>query len=68
MPIRGSSKWGKLVHRAELQLLSIFEDLPQAYGAFYNSAPEARTCPACGEVQPGRDWQAWQATRALQAQ
>jgi hypothetical protein len=26
-----------------------------------------RTCPACGEVHPGRDWQAWHATRVLAA-
>jgi 3-hydroxyanthranilate 3,4-dioxygenase len=58
---------GTLVHRSELQLQSIVEDLPRAYGVFYNAAPALRTCPACGEVHPGRDWQAWHATRALAA-
>jgi 3-hydroxyanthranilate 3,4-dioxygenase len=61
------AKCNTLVHRAELQLLSIVEDLPRAYGAFYNSPPDARTCPACGEVHPGRDWQAWHATREKSA-
>lgn len=54
-----------LVHRSELQLQSIVEDLPRAYGVFYNAAPALRTCPACGEVHPGRDWAAWHSTRAL---
>jgi 3-hydroxyanthranilate 3,4-dioxygenase len=51
-----------LVHRAELQLLSIVEDLPRTYDDFYNSSAAARTCPACGEVHPGRDWHSWHAT------
>ena len=61
------AKCGSLVHRAELQLQSIVEDLPRAYAAFYNAAPNLRTCPQCGEVHPGRDWQAWHAVRAGQA-
>lgn len=61
------AKCGTLVHRAELQLQSIVEDLPRTYGAFYNSAPDLRTCPQCGEVHPGRDWQAWHAMLARQA-
>jgi 3-hydroxyanthranilate 3,4-dioxygenase len=61
------AKCSTLVHRAELQLQSIVEDLPRVFGAFYNAAHEARTCPACGEVHPGRDWQAWHATREKSA-
>jgi 3-hydroxyanthranilate 3,4-dioxygenase len=56
---------GGLVHRSELQLQSIVEDLPRVYGQFYDSAPEARTCPTCGTVHPGRDWKAWHAMRAV---
>jgi 3-hydroxyanthranilate 3,4-dioxygenase len=41
-----------LVHRSELQLVSIVDDLPPAFAAFYDSA-EARTC-ACGWVHSGR--------------
>ena len=61
------AKCGSLVHRAELQLQSIVEDLPRAYAAFYDSAHNLRTCPQCGEVHPGRNWQAWHAMRAGQA-
>lgn len=45
---------GTLVHRAELHLKSIVEDLPPVYAAFYASA-EARTCGSCGEVHPGKE-------------
>ena len=55
---------GGLVQRSELQLQSIVEDLPRVYGQFYDSAPEARTCPACGTVHPGRDWKSWHGMRA----
>jgi len=58
---------GTLVHRSELQMQSIVEDLPRAFGVFYNAAPALRTCPACGEVHPGRDWAAWHARRAARA-
>jgi 3-hydroxyanthranilate 3,4-dioxygenase len=40
------------LHRSELQLVSIVEDLPPAFAQFYNSV-DARTC-ACGYVHPGR--------------
>lgn len=56
-------KCATLVHRAEVQLLSIVEDLPRAYDAFYGLADAERTCPQCGTVHPGRDWQAWHAMR-----
>ncbi|NEY89949.1 3-hydroxyanthranilate 3,4-dioxygenase [Tabrizicola oligotrophica] len=41
------------VHRAEVDLESIVDDLPPIYVAFY--ADEAlRTCPNCGELHPGK--------------
>ena len=54
---------GGLVHRSEVQLQSIVEDLPRIYGQFYDSAPNLRECPTCGTVHPGRDWKAWHAQR-----
>ena len=42
-----------LVHRVELQLVSIVRDLPPLFEAFYGSA-EARTCPECGALHPGK--------------
>ena len=54
---------GTQVRRIEVQLGSIVEDLPVVYKRFYESAPAERTCPSCGEVHPGSDWQAWHATR-----
>ncbi|MBF9044275.1 3-hydroxyanthranilate 3,4-dioxygenase [Rhodobacterales bacterium HKCCE4037] len=45
---------GSLVHRSEMHLKSIVEDLPPVYAAFYAS-DEARTCPSCGEVHPGKE-------------
>lgn len=56
---------GALVHRAEVQLASIVEDLPKVYEAFYASPEALRRCSACGSDHPGRDWQRWHA--ALQA-
>lgn len=56
-------KCATLVQRSEVQLLSIVEDLPRAYNAFYNLDDTARRCPACGTVHPGRDWQSWHAMR-----
>jgi 3-hydroxyanthranilate 3,4-dioxygenase len=41
------------VHRAELQLQSIVEDLPPVFQAFYDGD---RTCPHCGATHPGKDW------------
>ncbi|WP_249691287.1 3-hydroxyanthranilate 3,4-dioxygenase [Stappia sp. WLB 29] len=43
-----------LVHRAELDLESIVDDLPPVYKAFYASE-EDRTCPNCGTVHPGKE-------------
>ena len=56
-------KCATLVHRAEVQLQSIVEDLPKAYNAFYGLDEVARRCPACGTVHPGRDWHTWHAMR-----
>ena len=48
-----------LVKRIEVQLSSIVEDLPKTYQKFYESSDAERTCPNCGSVHPGRDWQSW---------
>ena len=42
-----------LVHRVEVQLKSIVDDLPPLFEAFYASEP-LRTCSHCGAVHPGR--------------
>lgn len=42
------------VHRAEMHLKSIVDDLPPVYDAFYASQ-EQRTCPDCGTVHPGKE-------------
>ncbi|WP_116040804.1 3-hydroxyanthranilate 3,4-dioxygenase [Amycolatopsis palatopharyngis] len=44
-----------LVHRSELQLESIVDDLPPVFSAFYSDEKQ-RTCPHCGVVHPGREW------------
>lgn len=43
-----------LVHRSELDLESIVDDLPPVYEAFYASE-ESRTCPDCQAVHPGKE-------------
>ena len=43
-----------LVHRAEMQLKSIVDDLPPVYQKFYASEAD-RTCPDCGTVHPGKE-------------
>ena len=42
-----------LVHRAEIDLESIVDDLPPIYAAFFNSEA-LRTCPKCGTIHPGK--------------
>lgn len=42
-----------LVHRSEVQLVSLVDDLPVAFASFYDDEA-ARTCAACGWVHPGR--------------
>ncbi len=44
---------GVLIHRVELALKSIVEDLPPLYEAFYADTAK-RTCPNCGAIHPGR--------------
>ena len=43
-----------LVHRTEVQLKSIVDDLPLVYQAFYQD-DEAKTCPNCGTLHPGKE-------------
>ena len=48
------------VHRVEVPLNNIVDDLPPLYEAFY-ADEKARTCPNCGAVHPGKgdppaDW------------
>ncbi|MDH4144976.1 MAG: 3-hydroxyanthranilate 3,4-dioxygenase [Acidimicrobiia bacterium] len=42
-----------LVHRVEVQLQAIDEDLPPLFDAF-DADREARTCPNCGALHPGK--------------
>ena len=44
----------KLVHRVELDLTSIVDDLPPLYKAFYENE-KARTCPHCQTMHPGKN-------------
>ena len=43
-----------LIHRVEVQLKSIVNDLPPLFEAFYND-PEARRCKRCGTLHPGKN-------------
>ncbi len=43
-----------LVHRVELQVQRIDEDLPPLFAAF-NDDSDARTCPHCGTFHAGKD-------------
>ncbi|GAA4886599.1 3-hydroxyanthranilate 3,4-dioxygenase [Ferrimonas pelagia] len=45
---------GARVHRVEVQLKSIVDDLPPLYQAFY-ADEQARTCPGCGALHPGKE-------------
>jgi len=42
-----------LVHRSEVELKSIYEDLPPIFEAYYGD-PALRKCAACGHQNPGR--------------
>ena len=42
-----------IVHEVELQVTDIVADLPPVFKAFYESE-DARTCPQCGTVHPGK--------------
>lgn len=56
---------GGLVTRVEVQLQSIVTDLPKAFASFHGRSDAERTCAHCGQVHPGRDWQAWHQRCAL---
>ncbi|MFK8015256.1 MAG: 3-hydroxyanthranilate 3,4-dioxygenase [Gammaproteobacteria bacterium] len=43
---------GALVHRVEVMLTNIVEDLPPLFAA-YQADEKARHCDACGELHPG---------------
>lgn len=59
------ARCGEPIKRYEVQLRSIVADLPPTYERFYATTEEERRCGACGEIHPGRDFQAWH--RTLQA-
>lgn len=56
------ARCGTLVKRYEMQLESIVNDLPPVYEQFYATSEQARRCPECGDIHPGRDWQTWHQT------
>ena len=60
------ARCGGLVHRVEVQLASIVDDLPKAYAGFYESSEATRRCASCGTAHPGRDAAAWHAMRNAQ--
>ena len=43
-----------VVHRVEVQVQAIDQDLPPLFAAFHDD-PDARTCPNCGALHPGRE-------------
>ena len=43
-----------LVHRREVMLESIVDDLPPVFEEYYGDA-KFRTCPSCGHENPGRE-------------
>jgi 3-hydroxyanthranilate 3,4-dioxygenase len=55
------SKCCARVHRVEVQLQSIVDDLPKVYDQFNSGRPELRRCPSCGHVHAGSDVQQWHA-------
>jgi 3-hydroxyanthranilate 3,4-dioxygenase len=44
---------GGLVHEVELQVRSLVDDLPPVFATFY-ADENARTCPHCGTLHPGK--------------
>lgn len=44
----------RLIHRVEVQVQAIDQDLPPLFAAFHGDE-EARTCPHCGTVHPGKE-------------
>lgn len=53
---------GTVVKRYELTLVSIVADLLPVFERFYATSAEERRCPQCGDIHPGRDFQAWHRT------
>jgi len=45
---------GARVHRAEMILKSIVDDLPPVYASFY-ADDDLRTCPDCNAIHPGKE-------------
>jgi 3-hydroxyanthranilate 3,4-dioxygenase len=45
---------GALVHRVEIDVANIVDDLPPLFAAFYRDEG-ARTCRRCGAMHPGRE-------------
>lgn len=43
-----------LVHRVEVQVQAIDKDLPPLFAAFHEDT-DARTCPHCGTLHPGKE-------------
>ena len=43
-----------LVHRTEVMLTSIVDDLPPLFQQFYRDEG-LRTCPQCGAIHPGKE-------------
>lgn len=60
----GCAHCGALVQRHELQLQNIVTDLPTVFKTFYAGSDNARCCPQCGQVHPGKDHAAWHRTLA----
>jgi len=46
-------KCNALVHRREVELNSIYEDLPPVFDEYYGDA-KLRVCPDCGHENPGK--------------
>jgi len=44
---------GALVHRAEVMLKSLVDDLPPIFSGFYDDTA-ARSCAECGSLHPGK--------------
>ncbi|NMG66000.1 3-hydroxyanthranilate 3,4-dioxygenase [Azoarcus indigens] len=57
---------GTLIKRYEMQLESLVADLPPVYERFYATSEAERTCRECGQVHPGRAYQAWHESLKLQ--
>mgnify|MGYP001031519922 CR=1 FL=1 len=53
------ARCGTIVKRYDIQLESIVDDFPPIYNRFYSTTDAERTCPGCGLIHSGRDFQAW---------